>query len=94
MPLAVAQKISKDLTGTVTNGAHQPVANARVKLQDPKTRRVRSYITGPDGTYRFRHLPGNVDYKVWATFKGHKSSDKSMSSFNTDPSPVLDLTVK
>ncbi len=94
VPAALAQHISKDLTGAVTNGDGQPVANARVKLQNPKTRRIRSYITGPDGKYRFRHLPGDVDFKVWATAKGRKSSDKSMSSFNTDGSPVLDLTIK
>ena len=91
---ASAAPSTKHLTGTVTNAAHQPLIGAYVKLQNSRSRSVRSYITGKDGRYSFRRVDGKTNYEVWAAYRGTNSSHKELSRLAADVSPVIDLTIE
>jgi hypothetical protein len=43
---------------------------------------VNTYIVGPDWSYRFPELDPNVDYEIYAQFKGQKSDTKAVSQFD------------
>jgi hypothetical protein len=79
--------------GVVRNQSEQPQANAVVYLQDQKSQEVRTYITEADGRYRFGQLSSDVDYQLWAEFKGHKSKTRSISSFDSKKQFLFDLKI-
>jgi len=70
------------LTGRVLDRRDNPVVNAVVYLSNTRTRAMKSYIVGPDGNYRFPELAPNVDYEVYAQYKGQKSDTKTVSQFD------------
>jgi hypothetical protein len=79
--------------GVVRNETDQPQANAVVYLQDQTSLQVRTYITEADGRYRFGQLNSDVDYQLWAEFKGHKSKTRSISSFDSKKQFLFDLKI-
>ena len=79
--------------GVVRNETDQAQANAVVYLQDQKSLQVRTYITEEDGRYRFGQLSSDVDYQLWAEFKGHKSKTRSISSFDSKKQFLFDLKI-
>ena len=88
--LAAANAIPKDkeeepgrsLTGKVLDRHDNPLTDAVVYLSNTRTRAVKSYIVGPDGAYRFPELSPNIDYDVYAQYKGLKSDTKTVSQFD------------
>jgi hypothetical protein len=79
--------------GLVLNADGQPQLNAVVYLQDQKSMQVRTYITEADGRYRFGQLSSDVDYQLWAEYKGHKSKTRSISSFDSKKELNFDLKI-
>jgi hypothetical protein len=79
--------------GLVRDSSDQPQANAVVYLQDQKSLEVRTYITEADGHYRFGQMSSDVDYQLWAEYKGHKSKTKSISSFDSKKQLNFDLKI-
>jgi hypothetical protein len=67
--------------------------DAVVYVTNTRTRSVKTYIVGTDGTYRFPSLSTGVDYEVYAQYKGHKSDTKSVSQFDDRSQVYLDLKV-
>jgi Carboxypeptidase regulatory-like domain len=86
-------QVVRVVQGTVQNSSEQPQANAVVYLQDQKSQEVRTFITEADGHYRFGQLSSEVDYQLWAEFKGHKSKTKSISSFDSKKQFNFDLKI-
>jgi carboxypeptidase family protein len=80
------------LTGKVLDRSDAPVVNAVVYVTDTRTRAVKTYIVGPDGTYRFPALAANVDYEVYAQSNGKSSDTKRVSQF--DDRKVVDLVLR
>jgi hypothetical protein len=80
------------LTGKVLDAGDNPLPNAVVYLTNTRTRAVKTYIVGPDGSYRFPALQPTLDYEVYAQFDNHKSGTKSLSQFD-DRSQVY-ITLK
>jgi len=70
------------LTGKVLDRADNPVKDAMVYLTNTRTRAVKTYIAGQDGSYRFPSLQPNLDYEVYAQYNGHKSDTKTVSQFD------------
>jgi hypothetical protein len=70
------------LFGKVLDQQDNPLVNSVVYVTNTRTRAVKTYIVGPDGTYRFPALLPSVDYEVYAQFNGHKSDTKSLSQFD------------
>jgi len=79
------------LFGKVLDQSDNPVPDAVVYLTNARTRAIKTYIVGRDGSYRFPALSSAVDYEVYAQYKGHKSDTKSVSQFDDRPQVYLDL---
>jgi hypothetical protein len=85
--------VGRLLFGKVLDHQDNPLPNAVVYLTNTRTRAVKTYIVGEDGTYRFPALLNAVDYEVYAQYKGHKSDPKSVSQFDDRSQVYIDLRV-
>ena len=74
--------VGRLLYGKVLDPQDNPLADAVVYVTNTRSRAVKTYIVGQDGTYRFPALSNGVDYEVYAQFKTHKSDTKSLSQFD------------
>ncbi|HVW78120.1 MAG TPA: carboxypeptidase-like regulatory domain-containing protein [Alloacidobacterium sp.] len=84
----------RSVEGKVYGAQSTPLSSAVVYLQDSKTNNVKSFISTQDGSYRFGQLSTDIDYQLWAEYKGQKSEKKNISSFNTKKQLVIDLHIK
>jgi hypothetical protein len=98
-PSALASPDKKDkavgrlLYGKVLDRQDNPLVNSVVYLTNTRTRAVKTYIVGADGTYRFPALSTAVDYEVYAQYNGKKSDTKSVGQFDDRPQVYLDLKI-
>jgi hypothetical protein len=95
-PQVVAQGLGQSVRvvqGIVQNSDNQPLPNAVVYLENQKSQEVRTYITETDGHYRFGQLSSDVDYQLWAEYKGHKSKTRAISSFDSKKEFNFNLTI-
>ncbi len=76
------ETVGRMLTGKVLDRHDNPLPNAVVYLANTRTRAVKSYIVGADGSYHFPELSPNIDYEVYAQYKGQKSDNKTVSQFD------------
>ncbi|MGA8763565.1 MAG: carboxypeptidase-like regulatory domain-containing protein [Candidatus Sulfotelmatobacter sp.] len=94
---AAADKKDKNqgrlLLGKVLDQQDNPVPNSVVYLTSSRTHAVKTYIIGPDGTYRFPGLSATVDYEVYAQYKNRKSDTKSVSQFDDRSQVYIDLKI-
>jgi hypothetical protein len=81
------------LTGKVLDGGDNPLPNAVVYLTNTHTRSVKTYIVGPDGTYRFPALQPTIDYEVYAQYNNRKSGTKTVSQFDDRAEVYISLKV-
>ena len=81
------------LTGKVMDRQDTPLANAVVYLTNTRTRAVKTYIVGQEGSYRFPSLSPNIDYEVYAQFNGKKSDTKTVSQFDTRQQVNINLKI-
>ena len=99
LPLSAQKKTKEDtstrsLQGAVTDATDNPVEGAVVKLKDTKTLQVRSFITKADGNYHFHGLNPDVDYEVKADYQGATSNNRTLSSFDTRRTAILNLKLE
>jgi Carboxypeptidase regulatory-like domain len=85
--------VGRLLFGKVLDPQDNPLADSVVYVTNTRTRAVKTYIVGSDGTYRFPALSNAVDYEVYAQYKGHKSDTKSVSQFDDRSQVYLDLKI-
>jgi hypothetical protein len=85
--------VGRLLLGRVLDQADNPLPDAVVYLTNNRTRTVRTYIVGPDGSYRFPALSTTVDYEVYAQFKGHKSDNRAISQFDERTQVYVNLKI-
>jgi len=85
--------VGRLLFGKVLDPQDNPLPDAVVYVTNTRTRAVKTYIVGPEGTYRFPALSTAVDYEVYAQYKGHKSETKSVSQFDDRSQVYLDLKI-
>jgi hypothetical protein len=83
---------ARSLTGHVLNRQDQAVTEAVVYLKNTKTLAIRTYISDPDGSYHFPGLSPNIDYEIYAEFKGVHSDTKTLSAF--DNRKQIDITLR
>lgn len=81
------------LLGKVLDTQDNPLPDAVVYVTNTRSRAVKTYIVGADGTYRFPALSTAVDYEVYAQFKGRKSDAKSVSQFDDRSQVYVDLKI-
>ncbi len=87
------KSVGRLLYGKVLDPQDNPLPDAIVYLTNTRTRAVKTYIVGPDGTYRFPALSTAIDYEVYAQFNGKKSDTKSVSQFDDRSQVYLDLKI-
>lgn len=80
------------LTGRVEDRQENALPNAVVYVTDTRSRAVKTYIVGPDGSYRFPALSTTVDYEVYAQYNGKTSDTKRISQF--DDRKVLSVVLR
>ena len=73
---------ARTLVGRVVTAQDAPVQKAIVYLKNAKTLAIKTYISEPDGSYRFPGLAANVDYEVYAEHEGARSPVKTLSGFD------------
>ena len=82
-PGAQAQAAARTIEGKVLNGAEAPLPGSIIYLEDQKTNVIKTFVAVADGGYRFGQLPMDTDYLIWAEYKGQKSKNRLISSFDT-----------
>ena len=85
--------VGRLLFGKVLDPQDNPLPDAIVYVTNTRTRAVKTYIVGPDGTYRFPALTTSVDYEVYAQYEGRKSDVKSVSQFDDRSQVYIDLKI-
>jgi hypothetical protein len=89
-----AQPTLRNLTGTVQDRHHEPLNGAIVEIENENTKSVISYITDRSGRYSFKRIQGEVDYRVWFTYRGRRSGVRELSQFDDHQNATINLTVK
>lgn len=85
--------VGRLLFGKVLDPQDNPLPDAVVYLTNTRTRAIKTYIVGSDGTYRFPALSTAIDYEVYAQYKGHKSETRSVSQFDDRSQVYVDLKI-
>jgi Carboxypeptidase regulatory-like domain len=79
--------------GLVTDKAESPIPSGIVFLKNTRTNAVRSYISDPQGNYRFSGLDPNTDYEIHAEKDGAQSQTRTISSFDSKKDIILNLKI-
>jgi hypothetical protein len=79
--------------GKVLDHQDNVLPGAYVYLTNTRTRSIKTYIVGQDGTYRFPALSSAIDYEIYAQYNTHKSETKSVSQFDDRSQVYLDLRI-
>src|SRR5579864_403898 len=85
------KSVGRLLFGKVLDHQDNPLPDAVVYVTNTRTRAIKTYIVGSDGSYRFPALSSAVDYEVYAQYKGRKSDTKAVSQFDDRSQVYLDL---
>jgi hypothetical protein len=85
--------VGRLLYGKVLDPQDNPLPDAVVYVTNTRSRAVKTYIVGQDGSFRFPALSNGVDYEVYAQFKTHKSDTKSLSQFDDRTQVYLVLKI-
>ncbi|SDF78050.1 carboxypeptidase-like regulatory domain-containing protein [Terriglobus roseus] len=84
----------RSVSGAVTDGSREPLRGAVVQIEAEDTLVIQSYVTDERGTYHFRNLRPDADYRVWATFRGQRSKTQEMSKFDRKPDREISLSIE
>ncbi len=79
-PNAAGQR--RSVRGMVTDQDGEPLRGAVVKIKNAFTLQVRSYITQPDGEYRFHGLHRDTDYEVKVRYRGEAGKTKRLNWYD------------
>lgn len=89
-----AQGEARTVVGHVLNDREQPLQKAIVYLKNTKNLAIKTYISEPDGTFRFSGLTPNIDYEVYAEHEGARSDSKTLSGFDSRKQVSVTLKIK
>lgn len=84
----------RTVQGVVRNPQDEAVNGAVVQLKNTKTLQIRSFITRDNGSYYFHGLSTDVDYELRADFDGSSSGAKTLSSFDTRKTAIMNLKLE
>jgi len=88
------QNEARTLTGRVVDDREQPLQKAIVYLKNTKNLAIKTYISEPDGSFRFSGLSSNIDYEVYAEHEGARSDTKTLSGFDSRRQVSMTLKLK
>jgi hypothetical protein len=81
--MAPSAQQNRTLRGAVVDGERKPLTGAIVQLKNLRTLRIRSYVTGRDGSFYFARLHSDIDYELRARLGEVWSEPKSISRFDS-----------
>ena len=84
----------RTVQGVVNNAQGEAVNGAVVQLKNTKTLQIRSFITRDNGSYYFHGLSTDVDYELRADHQGASSGAKTLSSFDSRKTAVMNLKLQ
>ena len=84
----------RTVQGVVRDADGAPVNGAVVQLKNTKTLQVRSFITRDNGAYYFHGLSTDVDYELRADYDGDSSTERTLSSFDSRKTAVMNLKLE
>ena len=85
---------TRTLVGHVVDDREQPLQKAIVYLKNTKNLTIKTYISEPDGTFRFSGLAPNIDYEIYAEHEGARSDTKTLSGFDNRRQVNMTLKIK
>lgn len=85
---------ARTLVGHVVDDREQPLQKAIVYLKNTKNLAIKTYISEPDGAFRFSGLADNIDYEVYAEHEGVRSDTKTLSGFDSRRQVNMTLKIK
>jgi hypothetical protein len=85
---------TRTVSGVVSDADGKPVPGAVVYLKDTKTLAIRTFYAQADGSYHFAGLGTNNDYELKAEHGGASSGTKTLTSFDSRKTAVIDLKLK
>jgi len=88
------QNEARTLVGHVLDDREQPLQKAIVYLKNTKNLAIKTYISEPDGTFRFSGLSNNIDYEVYAEHDGERIETKTLSGFDSRRQVNITLKIK
>ena len=96
IPAAPSQPMiaTRTLTGSVLDRQKEPLKGAIVEVENESTNTIVSYLTDASGNFSFKRLSADTDYRVTATYRGHKTKPRELSHFSSNPAPVLKFIIK
>ena len=83
----------RTLNGNVRNKNEEILPGAVVFLKNMKTLSVKSAYADDKGEFHFHALSPNVDYEVYAEYKGQRSQTKTLSSFDSRTTVSMDVRI-
>ena len=90
--LALGQR-ARSVAGTVTDAAGNTLPGTVVQCENLVNLNVQSYITREDGGYTFSQLNPDVDFVLKAHYKQWWSKPVTLSKFNENRHPRVDLVI-
>lgn len=93
-PSKVDKNLIRYVTGVVTDANGNPVGGALVFVKDLRTKKERSIVATPQGTYKFEDLNKTFEYELRAAKGKLVSPIKKLTSFDTRMKPVMNLTLE
>ncbi len=84
----------RSVSGTVTDQHGKPLLRAAVQMKELRTLRVRSFITGQNGQYRFTTLSPDHNYELQALYHAHRTEVRNVSIFDAEREIVIDFTIE
>jgi len=91
---AVAAIRNRSVSGVVTDQHGKPLLRAAVQLKDVTTLRVRSFLTGSKGHYRFSRLSPDHSYELQVLYDAYRSDVKGVSVFDENREIVIDFRIE
>jgi hypothetical protein len=69
------------------------VRGAVVQIKNTRTLQIRSFITQKDGSFHFVGLNPDIDYEIFARYRGRTSSTKTVSQFDSSEIVEIELII-
>lgn len=90
---AQRRRASRGVRGVVNDPRGKPIQGASVRLKNLQTLRIRSYLSGKDGAYRFTNVSLGGEYEITAFFGGRRSDAKSIRWYDEGTDIEVNLVI-
>lgn len=83
----------RTVMGTVTDSRGHLLSGAVVQVEDMTSLHIRSFVTAADGSFSFRDLSTDRDYRLRARYRRIWGGRKTLSEFDSRKVAIVNLKV-